>query len=74
LVHDVRQLGAKDVDDRSPEGMGVMELHDALALPRPWSRRTRIAVDHHDVVATPCKGDGGEQASGARPHDDHAHD
>ncbi len=70
VIKHVRHLRPHRVDDLTAECVCVMELHDALALPRGcWARRTRVAVDDDHLTPPAGEGDRGEQAGQTRPDD-----
>jgi hypothetical protein len=56
--------------------VGVVELHDALAVPNgasPGARRARVAIDHDHLTAASRQRDGGEQSGGTRADYDRSH-
>src|SRR5690242_10302094 len=75
VVDDVRHLRVQGVDDLTAEGMGVMKLHHALALPRGLKTRwrTRVSVDQDHLAATASEGDREEQPRWTRSDDNTSH-
>ena len=73
IIQHVGHFGLQRLDNRSAEGVGVMKLHHALALPRSLRRRSGITVDDDDGTAATGQCNGGEQTSrpGADDHSPH---
>ena len=73
IVEHIRHFGPQRLHDRSPKGMGVVELHNALALPDAMRRRPGVAVDDYDVTAAPGQCNGDEQTGRPGADDDGSH-
>ena len=76
VIEHVGQLRPQRFDHLTAECVGVMELHDALALPEGiWTgrRRAGVAVDHDHLTAATSERDRDEQAGRTRADDDYSH-
>jgi hypothetical protein len=73
MVDYVGHFIAQRIHDGTPQGVRMVKLHDAPAVPSAVPRRTRIPVDEYHVPAAAGQRDGGEQAARAAAHDDRSH-
>ena len=70
----VRKFLLQHLHDLMPEGVGVVELHDAVARPAAVGRGPGIAL-HRDHLVTAARQPGAdEQAGGTQPDDGYSHD
>lgn len=75
-IEHVGHLCPKNFDHLAAEGVGVVELHDALAVPRGIRLRARwtgVAVDNDHFMTASRQRDGGEQSGGTRPDYNSSH-